>query len=134
MNILEPSKAMLVEYLATPKGLRSMTLKDFAIQELKISEPTIHAWKKDADIQHAVKRIIKKKFSNAIPDVVLALRDQAISGNVQAAKIFLEYVDDWKLTHKKVNDIINPVERTIMTKEQVQECLAEFRANKIIKQ
>ena len=92
-NLLEANKLKLVKYLSLPKSCRTMPLKRFAREVLGVSEPTVHAWKKDPDVVFATKKAIENNFSNDIPDVMLALRNNALSGNPRAAKIFLEYVD-----------------------------------------
>jgi len=70
-----------------------MPLKAFA-KQLGISEPTIHAWKKEQEVVLSVKKTIESRFVDDIPDVLLALRDSAIAGNPKAAKLFLDYVDN----------------------------------------
>ena len=89
---MDANKLKLVEYLSLPKSCRPMSLKAFA-KQLGISEPTIHAWKKEQEVVLLVKKTIENKFADDIPDVLLALRDSAIAGNPKAAKLFLEYID-----------------------------------------
>jgi len=91
-QILDANKLKLVEYLSLPKAHRSMSLKAFARQILGISEPTIHAWKKEAAVVMSVKRTIENRFADDIPDVLLALKNNAIAGNPRAARLFLDYV------------------------------------------
>ena len=90
---MDANKLKLVEYLSLPKSCRPMSLKAFAGQ-LGISEPTIHAWKKEQEVVLLVKKTIENKFADDIPDVLMALRDSAIAGNPKAAKLFLDYVDN----------------------------------------
>jgi len=90
--LMDANKLKLVEYLSLPKSCRPMSLKAFA-KQLGISEPTIHAWKKEQEVVLLVKKTIENKFADDIPDVLLALRDSAIAGNPKAAKLFLEYID-----------------------------------------
>lgn len=90
---MDANKLKLVEYLSLPKSCRPMSLKAFAGQ-LGISEPTIHAWKKERGVVLSVKKTIENKFADDIPDVLMALRDSAIAGNPRAAKLFLDYVSN----------------------------------------
>lgn len=94
----DPNKLKLVRYLATPKALRNMSLKDFAITQLKVSEPTIHQWKKLPEVQKAVEDLINKRFKDDVPDVLFNLRDRAIAGDVKSAKMFLEFVEGIKFS------------------------------------
>ncbi|MGI6374115.1 MAG: hypothetical protein ACOX0C_02155 [Patescibacteria group bacterium] len=90
---IDANKLKLVEYLALPKACRPMPIKRFAAEVLGVSEPTVHAWKKTAEVVLSVRKTIEQKFADDIPDVLLALRDNALAGNPRAAKIFLEYVE-----------------------------------------
>jgi hypothetical protein len=92
-NPIDANKLKLVEYLALPKACRPMPLKRFAIEVLGVSEPTVHAWKKTSEVAFSVRKTIEQKFADDIPDVLMALRDNALAGNPRAAKIFLEYVE-----------------------------------------
>src|SRR6056297_1699673 len=88
---IDANKEKLAEFLSTPRAFRPMTLKSFA-RELGVSEPTIHSWKRDPDVIRLSMNKIGENFSRYIPDVVESLKDQAMAGNVNAAKIFLDYV------------------------------------------
>jgi hypothetical protein len=88
---IDANKVKLAEFLSTPRAFRPMTLKSFA-RELGVSEPTIHSWKRDPDVIRLSMNKIGENFSRYIPDVVESLKDQAMAGNVNAAKIFLDYV------------------------------------------
>lgn len=90
---IDANKLKLVEYLTLPKACRPMPLKQFAVEILGVSEPTVHAWKKTSEVASSVRKTIEQKFADDIPDVLLALRDNALAGNPRAAKIFLEYVE-----------------------------------------
>jgi hypothetical protein len=90
---IDANKLKLIEYLALPKTCRPMSLKRFAIEILRVSEPTVYAWKKAADVVLSVRKTIEQRFADDIPDVLLSLRDNALAGNPRAAKIFLDYVE-----------------------------------------
>lgn len=90
---MDANKLKLVEYLALPKAFRPMTLRMFAKEILGVSEPTVHAWKKDQDVILSVRKTIENKFIDDIPDVLMALRNSAIAGDPKAAKLFLEYIE-----------------------------------------
>lgn len=92
-ELIDINKLKLVEYLSIPKAFRQMSLKIFARQVLGVSEPTVHSWKKDRNVILSVQKTIKNKFANDIPDVLMALKDNAIAGDPRSAKLFLDYVD-----------------------------------------
>lgn len=91
---MDANKLKLIEYLALPKAFRPMSLKAFAKEVLGVSEPTIHAWKNEQDVAFSVRKTINNRFADDIPDVLMALRDNAMAGNPGAARLFLEYVND----------------------------------------
>ena len=95
-KLMDVNKLKLVEYLSIPKSCRPMPLKVFAKQVLGVSEPTVHSWKKERDVVLSVKKTIRNRFANDIPDVLVVLRDNAIAGNIKAAKLFLEHINNEK--------------------------------------
>ncbi len=121
-SIMDANKAKLVDFLAIPKACRPMPLKAFA-KVLGVSEPTVHAWKKQPEVIAAIRNMIRRRFANDIPDVLLALRDSALSGNPSAAKYFIEYVESGIEDPRQPEDEI--------TKEEVQRVLREFRRKNI---
>jgi len=120
-QILDANKLKLVEYLSLPKAHRPMPLKAFAKQILGVSEPTAHAWKKEAAVVLSVRRTIENRFADDIPDVLLALKNNAIAGNPRAARLFLDYVDPGynqetvpppkEYTKEEVDEIIRELEK-----------------------
>lgn len=110
----DANKTKLIEYLALPKAHRPMTLKDFAAVELRVSEPTVHAWKKRPEVQKAVNTLIQRRFADYIPDVLLSLKNNALAGNVSAARTFLEYVD------QGLEDLRNVTERRRWTQKEAE--------------
>lgn len=116
---MDANKMKLVEYLSLPKSCRPMSLKEFAAQ-LGISEPTIHAWKKEQAVVLSVKKTIESRFADDIPDVLLALRDSAIAGNPRAAKLFLDYVS-------------NDIQDDSLPREEISKEAAKMEIEKITK-
>lgn len=129
-KIIDPSKLKLVEYLSIPKAFRPKTLKNFA-KELGISEPTIHSWKNDPDIVDLTMNNVSKRFSDFVPDIVNALKDQAIAGSVPAIKLFLEYVTgaEFKGRQKEIYD--NQRYEEEVSEEEVKRILAKLKNKKI---
>ncbi len=75
-----------------------------------------------------VKRILTKRyFQNDIPDILQAMRDEAIAGDTHAAKLFIEYVDEWA----KIEDDNREIRKEVLTKAAVNEMLEDFRNKKV---
>ena len=118
-QLLDANKLKLVEYLSLPKAHRPMPLKAFAKQVLGVSEPTIHAWKKEPAVVLSVRKTIENRFADDIPDVLLALKNNALAGNPRAARLFLDYVDPGY-----DQDIVLP--RKEYTKQEVDEIIKDL--------
>lgn len=117
--MIDSNKAKLIQYLAIPKSLRPMSLKNFATKELGVSEPTVHHWKKLPEVRKKVDNLIKIRFSDDIPDVVEALKNNAIAGNVKAAQVFLDYVVGDELENTMQT-------KTMMPKEELNRTINEL--------
>jgi hypothetical protein len=89
---LSPGKAKLAQFIATPRGMRG-TLKAFAQEELKITEQTLHNWKKDPEVLKLSNSLIRQNFVYDIPDIIEAMRREAIGGNPYAARIIIDFVE-----------------------------------------
>lgn len=67
----------------------------------------------------------RRWFSDDIPDILTALKREAIKGNPVAAKVFLEYVDNWQAEDEKNKA---PV---IITKNELNVYITELRAKEL---
>ena len=86
------SKMQLAKFLLTPPSQRKVTLKEFAENELKVSEQTLHRWKNDPEVNDFMKSLIPDDFLYELPDVLQKMKELALVGDMKAARIFLEYV------------------------------------------
>lgn len=83
-----------LHYLMLPKALRPT--KQYIIRKFNISEKEYYYWLRHPGLNEARRRLVKQYFIDDIPDVVMAIKNEAMAGNERAAKLFLEYVDDWQ--------------------------------------
>jgi len=86
-----------------------------------ISEFQYYYWLRHPVVLRVKKILTKRYFHDDIPDILQAMRDEAISGNERAAKLFLEYVDEWKADEE------NKPPTQVLNIEQVNVMLNEFR-------
>ena len=86
------AKMRLAKFLLTPPSLREMTLKEFAENKLRITEQTLHRWKKDTEVINFIRESIPPNFSGDIPDILETTKMRALAGDMRAARIFFEYV------------------------------------------
>lgn len=86
-----------VRFIATPRPLRELkTQLEFQLQ-YNVGHSTLAVWKKDRNFWEDVKREIKEWAKEKTPDVVFAVYAKAASGgDVGAARLWLEYVEEMK--------------------------------------
>lgn len=90
---LEPWHLELLKYVCKPKALRPN--RHFIMGKLGIGEGTYYYWLNHPKFNEARKEFVKQYYKDDVPDVLNAMKDEAIAGNPQAAKLFLEYVEDF---------------------------------------
>jgi len=116
---IEEFQIELAKLAMLPKALRPP--RHQFMGKYNISECQYYYWFRHP-IVLKIKRILTKRyFQDDIPDIIQALRDEAIAGNERAAKIFLEYVDEWHAEDE------NRPPTQILNIEQVNVMLNEFR-------
>jgi len=113
----------LAKIAMLPKALRPP--RHETMGKYNITKPQYYYWLSHPIVLRIKRILTKRYFSNDIPDIIQALRDEAISGNERAAKVFLEYVDEWNAE----NDNKPPVQ--VLNIEQVNIMLNEFRKKDI---
>lgn len=104
---LEEWHMELMNMVMLPKALRPS--KAYILGKLNIKEATYYHWLRHPRFNNARREFVKQYYKDDIPDVLLALKDEAVSGNVIAAKLFLEYVDDFNRDeYKRHQDELPP--------------------------
>jgi len=83
-------------------------------------------WARHPKIQEIKKILTKRYFKDSIPDILLAMQNNALMGDVPAAKLFLSYVDDFDQIDQKV--IQNNIQ---VTPNELTEMLQTLRGKKI---
>lgn len=111
----------LVLFLTPPRALRE-PITAFAAR-WNMGRNLVYAYAKTEKVLAARREMIKIYFQDWVPDVLLAMKNEAMAGNYNAARLFLEYVDDFKkemanhpserpkFFQKDVNIIINKLEQ-----------------------
>jgi hypothetical protein len=84
------ARAAFVEWLATPETLRQpKTARSFA-EENQISERTLYRWRNSDEIQKRVRQLVNSSARARYGDVVNAIVDTAVGGDVGAQKLYLQ--------------------------------------------
>lgn len=83
----------LLNYVMLPKALRPKS--SYIIGKLGITDGMYYSWLRNKRFNLARREFIKQYYQDDIPDVIMAMKDEALAGNERAARLFLEYVDDW---------------------------------------
>lgn len=90
-----PEEKQFIYWTSLPKALRP-SRKEIE-RRLGITKPygyDVLMWHRD-DISKARLEMTKRLFLDDVPDVMMAMRDEAVAGNVAAATLFIEYIVNW---------------------------------------
>ena len=107
-----------------PKALRKSPSK--ICGELGITWRQYDYWKRHPKITRLVETLTLNYFRDDIPDVLMAVRNAALAGDVAAAKTFFEMITD-KLS-KATEEFYK---RQIVSKGDVTTVIEELRRKKI---
>ena len=89
-------KDLFIEWLATPDELRApKNQRDFC-REHGINEATAWRWKGDSAVLAEVEKLVNRYARSHFADVVYALVESAKSGNIQACRLYLQFIMGWR--------------------------------------
>lgn len=113
----------LLPILILPKALRPHYKQIHG--QLGISERYYFALLHSPKLNNARQELIKQYYMDDLSDVLQAMKYEAISGNERAARLFLEYVADFKKEEDNKKPIDNavripPAENVIIINELTQ--------------
>lgn len=115
----------LAHILMLPKAMRPAKEKTAVALGL-LNTVAYDNWARHPKIQEIKKILTKRYFKDSIPDILLAMQNNALMGDVPAAKLFLSYVDDFDQIDQKV--IQNNIQ---VTPNELTEMLQTLRGKKI---
>ncbi len=117
----------IAEYLMIPKAMRP-SIAEF-LGETGITRGQFQYWKLQPEILELKSKLTKLYFKDEIPDILQAVKNNAIAGDTQAAKLFLQYVDNWEAEQAQTK-VVNQINITYSPTE-VQQIVQELRDKKI---
>lgn len=98
---LTPDQYKYLEWVATPKGLRSPKTVLLFAKSIGVDRTTLWRWTKIPDFQKEYRLAGRSLLENELPDIYAALVKAATGGDVPAIKLALEvsgeYVPKQKL-------------------------------------
>lgn len=103
---LPTNGARILEVAILPKALRPH--REQICAELGISEVAYYNWLRNPRLNEARKELIKQYYFDDLSDVLQAMKYEAISGNERAARLFLEFVVDFKKEEEKAKPFEQP--------------------------
>ena len=113
----------LAKILMLPKAKR-LPLNEI-LRKFNIKRQKYYYWHSHPDILRLKSVLTKRYFHDDIPDILQAMRDEAIAGNAKSAELFFKYVDDWDLEKDR------PVQVNILQIDEVKTMLNNFREKNI---
>ena len=124
---LTPEQIIFAHDMALPRAHRR-NQEELAI-DLGVDRSTLSRWKKNRRVLILVKELMKRYFVDDLPDILNAMKVEAKAGNVQAAKLVIEYVEDYM---KRENNINNVTQNNVyIGKDDVKAKITELK-NKVI--
>lgn len=110
---LDKTKIQFLQYVMLPKALRPR--RQYICGKLGIPEHRYYIWLRDPQMNEARRELVKQYYKDDVPDILMAMKNEALAGNERAARLFLEYVEDFKREEDKLNPFTPP--ETIPVKE-----------------
>lgn len=102
-----------IKLVMLPKAFRLSKWQ--IIARLGIVESTYYYWIRSPKFNKARRDFMRQYFQDDIPDILMAMKNEAIAGNERAARLFLEYVDEWDKDPRNADP--NELPKAISTKE-----------------
>lgn len=103
---LNEKKLKFLQFIMLPKALRPH--RAYICARLDITEYQYFSWLQNKKINEARRALVKEYYKDDVPDVINAMKMEALAGNPMAAKLFLEYVDDFNKEEKKKEPFVRP--------------------------
>lgn len=123
---LKPEQIQAAHYFALPKAYRPTQLE--IASELGVTQATIWAWQKNSRVQSLSRELMKRYFFNDLPDILEAMKVKALQGSESAARLVIEYIEDFMGTK---NSTVNITQNNVyISKKDVELRIAQLR-NKI---
>lgn len=100
-------QAKLASILTLPRAMRPPKEKTVALLGLG-NVTNYDNWARHPKVQQIKAELTKLHFKDVIPDILFAMQNSALMGDVSAAKLFLSYVDEWDTdSQKQINNTVN---------------------------
>jgi hypothetical protein len=90
---LNETQITFIKMIMVPKAFRRP--KDYICGKLGLSHSIYYSWLRNPDINKARKELMIQYFKDDVADILYAMKNEALAGNERAARLFLEYVDDF---------------------------------------
>lgn len=105
-DITEPKEIQFLQYIMLPKAFRPNL--GYICGKVGINQSTYYFWLRSAKFNEARRELVKEYYKDDISDILMALKNEALAGNERAARLFLEYVDDFNKEEKKLQPFERP--------------------------
>jgi Helix-turn-helix of insertion element transposase len=91
----DAERLRFIEWLSLPSSARNPKTQRELAKQLGVDAATLSDWKRSPDLWEKVRRWVDERVKEDHADVMSALVDTAKQGNVQAQKLYLEYIQNW---------------------------------------
>lgn len=91
----DAERLQFIEWLSLPSSERRPRTQADLARQLSVEPATLSDWKRDPDLWVDVRERVDERVKEHHPDVLKALVKRAKQGEVQAQKLYLQYVHGW---------------------------------------
>jgi len=91
----DAERLQFIEWLAIPSNEREPKTQAELAQQLGVEPATLSDWKRSPELWEEVRRLVDERVKEHHPEVLAALVRKAKQGDVQAQKLYLQYVYGW---------------------------------------
>jgi len=109
-----------IDWLANTKYDRKPATQELLAKEIGVAARTLVRWKKQPELQEAVRQRTRELLGDDLPEILGALRREATKGSFQHVKLALEmlgeYTDNQIITlrmEKEIDAILDVLEREL---------------------
>jgi cell division FtsZ-interacting protein ZapD len=88
-----PDQENYLEWLTLPVQLRTPKTKTEYAEQIKTSRQTLYNWENLQGFDDDRRNRIKQKQRESTPDIIDTLKNKALSGDIQAIRIWLEWTE-----------------------------------------
>ena len=126
----DAERLLFIDWLALPAAERVPRTQRELAQKLGVEPATLSDWKRSPELWQEVRHRVDERVKEHHADVLSALVKEAKQGDVQAMKLYLQYVQGWteKQRHETEQRESGTINFRDISEEELDEIIAKTSA------